>query len=482
MNARPPKFFLDTESKTAACSQLSSDKPLEEIPSDDFIQAGCAVSVSSTIVIKSRQKLGKYRIERRLGVGGFATVYQAMDTIEGVRVALKIPHGLPVNHEVLEEFRREIRLVAKLKHPNILQLKTADVIDERLVIAYPLAERTLADRLQSRLSVASALELSQQILESAACAHHHRVIHCDIKPDNLLLFPDGTLMLTDFGIAKVALRTIQASGSGTLGYCAPEQAMGKPSFRSDVFAIGLIMYRMLGGQLPEWPFNWPPAGYQRMRRRISPDLINLIRRAIEIDPRKRFATADSMLKAFNRVKSRALTHQAKLPRTKRKNDKTQDWRALRYRQFQKLYGKTLQTHYKCSQCTGPVSETMVSCPWCGVDRRVHHDGTKFPASCPRCCRGLKLDWPNCPWCYGAGFEISTTREFSDVRYSAQCGNPKCTRRQLMPFMRYCPWCRRKVRQKWRIEGTKEKCGRCGWGFLPEFWKFCPWCRKSPKRK
>jgi len=430
-------------------------------------------------VLKSRQKLGKYRIERRLGVGGFATVYQAMDTIEGVRVALKIPHETLSGSDVLEEFRREARLASRLKHPNILQLKTADVIDDRLVIAYPIAERTLADRLQSRISVAVAVDLSLQMLEATACAHHHRVIHCDIKPDNLLLFSDGTLMLSDFGIAKIALRTIRASGSGTLGYCAPEQAMGKPSFRSDVFAAGLIMYRMLSGHLPEWPFTWPPEGHQRIRRRAHADLVSLIRRAIEVDPKKRFASAETMLAALNRVKSRTLKHREKSSQTsKKKTASNHDWKTLRMRQFRRLFGKTLQTHHHCSRCSGPVSEAMTTCPWCGVDRQIHREGTRFPVQCPRCSRGLKLDWPNCPWCFGAGFEVTQTREYSDVRYTARCSNTKCKRRQLMPFMRYCPWCRRKVRRKWRIEGTKDRCSSCHWDVLGEFWSFCPWCSNS----
>ncbi len=433
-------------------------------------------------LIKTRQKLGKYRIERKLGDGGFATVYQAMDTIEGVRVALKIPHESVVNHSILEDFRREMRLVSKLKHPNILQFKTADVIDGHLVIAYPLAERTLGDRLQSRLSVASAIEYSRQALEAVACAHQHRVIHCDIKADNQLPFAVGTLMLTDFGIAKVALRTIRASGSGTLGYCAPEQAMGKPSFRSDVFAMGLIMFRMLSGRLPEWPFDWPPEGYRRMRRRCHPDLIELIRRSIEMDPRARFASAGSMLSALNRVKMPALVSNSKLSQATRKTKSTNNWKTLRFRQFQRLYGKILETHHHCSRCAGPVSEAMTSCPWCGADRRIFRDQTRFPLSCPRCYRGLKLDWPNCPWCFGGGFEVSTTRQFSDIRYTAHCATPGCPRGQLMPFMRYCPWCRRKVKRKWRIKGARDRCGSCGWGVLPEFWNNCPWCHKTLDRK
>ena len=258
--------------------------------------------------LRARQLLGKYRIERRLGEGGFATVYRAMDTIEGIRVALKIPHASLVNSEVLSDFRNEVRLTARLEHPNILPLKNAAFIDDRFVISFPLGERTLDDRLRNRMSLTTALDYASQMLEAAAYAHRLRIIHCDIKPENLIIFPGNRLRLTDFGIAKVAQKTVRGSGTGTVGYMAPEQAMGKPSLRSDVFSLGLIIYRMHSGQWPEWPYEWPPPGFQRLRGRIHPDLIAFMRRAIEPSPRKRFRDADQMLSAFLKIKPRVVRH------------------------------------------------------------------------------------------------------------------------------------------------------------------------------
>jgi eukaryotic-like serine/threonine-protein kinase len=97
--------------------------------------------------LRARQRLGKYRIERRIAQGGFALVYEALDTIEGVRVALKMPHQYNVTASMLDTFQREARLVAKLDHPNILPLKDASFIDGRFVITCRLGEKTLADRL-----------------------------------------------------------------------------------------------------------------------------------------------------------------------------------------------------------------------------------------------------------------------------------------------------------------------------------------------
>jgi hypothetical protein len=316
------------------------------------------------------------------------------------------------------------------------------------------------------------------MLAGVAHAHEHRIIHCDIKPENMILFPGGQLMLTDFGIAKVALRTIRASGSGTVGYCAPEQAMGKPSFRSDVFALGLIIYRMLSGQLPEWPFDWPPAGYQRLRHRVHPELIELIRRSIDVDPRKRFANAGAMQAALKRLKPRALKHGRGNGSPRRNNHVKHDWRAIRRKQFQRQFGVQLETTHNCQHCDGPISEPMVACPWCGAPRATHRGTTSYPQQCPRCYRGMKSDWHYCPWCFGGGFEVRTTREYPDSRYTARCANPGCSRKQLMPFMRYCPWCRQKVRRKWKIDGLSDKCPSCGWGVVKEFWNHCPWCAKS----
>ncbi len=256
--------------------------------------------------LRVRQRVGKYRIEKRLGEGGFARVYQAMDTIQGIRVALKIPHAPFVTDEVLEDFRKEARTTSKLEHQNILPIKDASIIDERFVIVFPLGERTLDDRMKRRMSVEMSLNIIEQILEAVAYAHRRRIIHCDIKPENVILFPDGRVRLTDFGIAKVAQKTIRGSGTGTVGFMAPEQAMGKPSMKSDVFSSGLLMYRMLAGKWPEWPFEWPGPAYRRLKSQAHPDLMALIRKATELAPRKRFRDGNQLLNAFQRVKPRSM--------------------------------------------------------------------------------------------------------------------------------------------------------------------------------
>ena len=197
--------------------------------------------------LRARQRVGKYQIEKRLGEGGFAVVYQARDTIEGIRVALKIPHEDFVSKEMMDDFRKEVRLIARLDHPNVLPLKDASMIDGRFVIAFRLGEKSLADRISKRMTIVKALDFTHQMVQGVAYAHRSKILHCDIKPENFIIFPGDVIRLADFGIAKVAQKTVRGSGSGTLGHMAPEQAMGKPSKKSDIFSLGLIIYRMLSG-------------------------------------------------------------------------------------------------------------------------------------------------------------------------------------------------------------------------------------------
>ena len=248
-------------------------------------------------------RLDKYRLVSRLGEGGFATVFGAVDTIEDRRVALKIPDERYVgNHQSVEELQREVRIMAKLAHPGILQLKDARFVDGHFLMVFPLGQETLGDRLCRRTSRAMMVDYIVQMVDAVAYAHQNRVLHRDIKPENFILFPDQEIRLTDFGLARIQQGTHDVSASGTLGYMAPEQAMGRPSYRTDVFSLGLVMYRMLSGELPEYPFDAPLPGYNKLRRGVSQDLAALIRKAIDPMPKKRFRDAQAMSNALKKIR------------------------------------------------------------------------------------------------------------------------------------------------------------------------------------
>ena len=427
-------------------------------------------------MLRARQKIGKYRILGRIASGPLADVYRAFDPIHKTRVALKIPKS--GSHTGDEEFLHEVQVASRLKHPNILSVINASYIDDHFVIAMELGDESLADRIERRISSARALDLAGQALASLAYAHEKKIIHCDIKPENFILFPGNQLKLADFGFAKLSLRTLKASGSGTIDYIAPEQAMGRPKFQSDVFSIGLVLYRLFSGKLPEWPFEWPMAGHDNLVARMRPELVVMLQKAIQLDPAKRYRNAIEMFADFERLQSKA--RRQKKPRAKSVTRNGSAWRQVQWREFQSQYREVLDASHHCRNCEGPVAESMQACPWCGFENPARGSESRMPSSCPRCERGVKNDWDYCAWCYGPGFIEESTRHYPDKRYSAQCSNTSC-RNPLMPFMRYCPWCRTKVRRAWKLPGSKHSCKACKWGIAKEFWNYCAWCREPVRR-
>lgn len=427
-------------------------------------------------MLRVRQKLGKYRITGRIASGPLADVYRAFDTIHKAKVALKIPKvGSDISNE---DFLHEVQVAAKLKHPNILSVQNASFIDDHFVIAMELGVESLGDRINRRTSTELALDLAGQALAGLAHAHENKIIHCDIKPENYILFPGNQIKLADFGFAKVSLRTLKASGSGTIDYIAPEQAMGRPKFQSDVFSVGLVLYRLLSGKLPEWPFRWPMVGHDRLQDRAGVQIAEILRRAIQLDPADRFKNAMQMHTALQRARSTARRRGRK---KKTVTDPGTAWRRMQWREFQRRYKSELLTRHSCRRCDGPVAESMQACPWCGVGNPSRNSVSSLPMRCPRCDRGVKLDWGYCAWCYGAGFEVETNRRYSDKRYVSQCMNKRC-KQPLMAFMKYCPWCRSKVKRPWKLSTSKHCCRACNWGIAGEFWNFCAWCREPVHRE
>lgn len=257
------------------------------------------------------REVGKYRLDRKIGRGGFAVVYKARDTVQRIDVALKLPLDEPSDRD-LDELEDEIEIVCKLDHPNILPVLNADYVFSRcLVVAHPLGERNLGDRMDYRMATHRILTISEQILAALGHAHDRGVIHCDVKPENLICFPKDHVKLGDFGMAKLGKGVQKTSHpGGTLGYMAPELAMGYPEPASDVFSAGILIYEMLARDVPEWPFDWPPPGLRRVER-LAPELLPVLRRATRPEAKRRYKDAKAMLTAFLPAKRRVLARIAK---------------------------------------------------------------------------------------------------------------------------------------------------------------------------
>jgi serine/threonine protein kinase len=427
---------------------------------------------TSSLDLKTGQRLGKYRLAKYLGEGGSCEVWKARDTVESIWVALKIPLADVYGKRDNQALLREIRLVAQLRHPHIMPVKNADIIGGQAVLATELSFGTLDD-CSRPMSVRRIILIAAQVLDGLAYAHRKRMVHCDVTPGNIFLFPNGRAALGDFGIGlklKGRMRTVD--DFGTPGYVAPEQAYGRPTYRSDCFAVGLILYEYLTGVLPRWPFRWPPKGCKRLRERTSLAFVGFLKQALAVDPDKRFASAERMRSALLQAVPKKLKLASFVKSSRRKK---LDWQKMRRIAFIKRYGTVVPVIFRCVDCGEPIAESMVLCPWCGSDRNRFDANTPFSHVCTRCHRGVLPEWRFCPWCYGPGFASPAEKHTTGTRYHSRC---KHCGGKLMRFMRYCPWCRRKVRRPWHVRPFPEICTNCGWSLDSTFWNYCPWCKQS----
>lgn len=224
-------------------------------PGNNYPQQAANSGDMSSLIGKS---LGQFRIVERIGTGGMATVFKAYQPTLDRYVAVKV---LPAYHArdpvFVKRFVQEARSVAKLAHPNIVQIHD---FGEQENITYIVMEHvdggTLKDRLKQALLVPEAVDFTIQAAEGLDCAHRNGIIHRDVKPANMLLRRDGHLLLSDFGIAKLLEETTSnltrvGTGIGTPQYMSPEQGMGqKVDRRSDIYSLGIVLFHCLTGRVP----------------------------------------------------------------------------------------------------------------------------------------------------------------------------------------------------------------------------------------
>ena len=253
----------------------------------------------------------RYRLDREAGAGGMATVYLAQDIRHARRVAVKVLRPELAAVIGAERFLAEIQLTANLQHPHILPLFDSGEADGFLFYVMPFVEgETLRDRLtrEKQLAVPDALRIAEEVAAALDYAHRHGVVHRDIKPENILLH-DGSALVADFGIALAASKaggarmTETGMSLGTPHYMSPEQAMGEREItaRSDVYALGCVLYEMLTGEPPftgataqavvARVVTEAPRPLHAQRHTIPPHVEAAVLTALEKLPADRFASA-----------------------------------------------------------------------------------------------------------------------------------------------------------------------------------------------
>lgn len=262
----------------------------------------------------------RYEITELIGVGGMADVYKAVDLMENKIVAVKIlKPEFSGNEEFIRRFRNESKAIALLSHPNIVKIYDVGLKDEiQFIVMEYIDGITLKEFIdqQGVLRWQDALHFMIQILRALQHAHDKGIVHRDIKPQNIMLFADGTIKVMDFGIARFSRvdgKTLSDKTIGSVHYISPEQARGDMTDeRSDIYSVGVMLYEMLTGQKPYDGDNPVSIALKHMEedpkapREIVPAipeaLEEIVLHAMERDPAKRYQSAAEMIKDIDRFK------------------------------------------------------------------------------------------------------------------------------------------------------------------------------------
>ena len=262
----------------------------------------------------------RYALEEKIGSGGMAEVYSAHDNLLDRPVAVKILHeSYRSDVEFIEKFHSEAKAAARLSHPNIVNIYDVgiDGVDHYIVMEY-VRGNSLKDKIREEgaLDILTATRIAKDIANGLAHAHAHNLVHCDIKPHNILMTPEGIAKIADFGIARaITESTMPYNGNviGSVHYFSPEQAQGGAiTPKSDVYSLGIVMYEMLTNKLPFTGDNpvaiamkhleEEPTPPSQIRQQIPPMLEAIVLRAMNKNPELRLSSFD-MIQALSNVEA-----------------------------------------------------------------------------------------------------------------------------------------------------------------------------------
>lgn len=256
---------------------------------------------------------GRYEIEEIIGVGGMAVVYKAHDNQENRTVAVKIlKEEFVSNQEFVRRFKNESKAIAMLSHPNIVKVYDVSFGDliQYIVMEYieGITLKEFIER-QGSLRWKDAVHFTIQILRGLQHAHDKGIVHRDVKPQNIMVLPDGTIKVTDFGIARFARsdqRTITDKAIGSVHYISPEQARGeKTDEKSDIYSVGVMLYEMITGQMPFQAESAVSVAIMQLQREpknpteingsIPEGLEQITMHAMQKNPERRYQSSAEML-------------------------------------------------------------------------------------------------------------------------------------------------------------------------------------------
>lgn len=314
-------------------------------------------------MIDLKGQIGKYKILKKLGSGGFGTIYLAEDTFLKTQRALKIPHRMGSETEkMLQESVLQCKL---LDHPNIVKLLTVDFIDGIIIMVMEYIRgidlETLIDN-ENKLGIKTALDYFKQILSALEFAHKHKVIHRDIRPSNILIDAENTVKITDFGTSTLLHEKPYATTRiGSPPYMAPEQFEGKAVFSSDIYSAGCLFYEMVTGFPPIVMAN-PMEIYKlakagnitpliKKNSSVSSELNWVIMKTLSPDLATRYKTVTEVIKDLENLEKHPDHSDSEIKNIKNR-----------------ITARSQRTDHVCWYCHKTMPRKLKKCLYCGTDQ------------------------------------------------------------------------------------------------------------------